>query len=86
MRLYTKFMVWAVLNLVWIAIVLTLCIAWFFLGKGGLFSPIFFQGGITQTMQTVVTNMQYKPIYEWRHVLDASELTYGVRFYIAPLD
>jgi two-component system sensor histidine kinase CpxA len=37
-------------------------------------------------MYVVAANMQYKPIYEWRHVADAYSKSYSVDFKIYPLD
>ena len=84
MRLYTKFMLWSVLNLLWIGAVLAFCAAWLFFGRVGLFSHVLFQGGINTAMQAVSANLQYKPIYEWRHVIDAYSRSYGVRFHLYP--
>ena len=86
MRLYTKFMVWSVLNLIWIGVALIVCAAWLFFGTGGLLSHVLFQGGINTAMQAVAANLQYKPIYEWKHVVDAYSRSYGIRFHLYPLD
>lgn len=85
MRLYTKFMVWAVLNLVLVGVVVVGG-SWLLLGSNGLFVHVLFRGGINSVMQIVVANLQYKPVPEWRKILDRYSQFYGIRFHVQALD
>jgi two-component system sensor histidine kinase CpxA len=85
MRLYTKFMVWAVLNLVLVGVVV-LGGSWLLLGSNGLFVHVLFRGGINSVMQIVVANLQYKPVSEWSKILDRYSQSYGIRFLVQALD
>lgn len=85
MRLYTKFMVWSVLNLVWVAVVVVGG-SWLLLGSNGLFAHVLFRGGINSVMHVVAANLQYKPIYAWQEVLQGYSESYEIRFHVQSLD
>ena len=60
MRLYSKFIVWAALNIVWLATLLGALLAWGVLRADGRFPHAIFQGGINSAMQMVAVNLQYQ--------------------------
>ncbi|EGB15553.1 integral membrane sensor signal transduction histidine kinase [Pseudodesulfovibrio mercurii] len=85
MRLYTKFMIWSVLNLVWLGVVV-LGGSWLLIGSNGAYAQVLFRGGINSVMQVVAANLQYKPIYDWQKVLDRYSESYDIRFHVQALD
>ncbi len=86
MRLYSKFIVWAALNIVWLATLLGALLAWGVLRADGRFPHAIFQGGINSAMQMVAVNLQYKSVGMWERVLEQYGRSYGIKFMIHSLD
>lgn len=85
MRLYSKFMLWSVLNLVWLGVVSALAGSWLLLGSQSLFPHSLFRGDINSIMQVVAVNLQYKPAHTWTSALENYSASYGIRFKIHDL-